>query len=173
MTTDTPVQDAPMPSGVEAMSKQELWNWFHRSQCAAVEQSYLREKFFAMTTGLHTARVSLSGNPHAIIEEQRKRMRGLEQQMGEMQKGYDTKLRRALAGAKVAESPAAPAQALALLQRVRDSFLFAEDDGSVGVSSEIDSELFADICALLAPATALVGPAIPVPSRVLARRGES
>lgn len=90
---------APMPPGVEAMTKQELWDWFHRSQCAAAEQQYLKERFFSVTTGLHSARVSMLGNPHAIIEEQRKRMRGLEQQMAEMQKGYDKKLRKAVAAA--------------------------------------------------------------------------
>lgn len=105
--TDIENKDAPMPSGVEAMSKQELWNWFHRSERAAAEQLYLREKFFHVTTGLHTARVSMLGNPHAIIEEQRKRIRGLEQQMAEMQKGYDKKLRKALAAAALAG--AAPA----------------------------------------------------------------
>lgn len=105
--TDIENKDAPMPSGVEAMSKQELWNWFHRSERAAAEQLYLREKFFHVTTGLHSARVSILGNPHAIIEEQRKRIRGLEQQMAEMQKGYDKKLRKALAAA--ATTTVAPA----------------------------------------------------------------
>lgn len=146
-------KDAPMPSGVEAMSKQELWNWFHRIQCAAAEQSYLREKFFAMTTGLHTARASMLGNPHAIIEEQRKRMRGLEQQMGEMQKGYDTKLRRAVAAVVAGGRPTQAADALVLLRRVRDSFLSAEDGGTLSVSPEIDSALFDEICALLAPSS--------------------
>lgn len=110
--TDIADKDAPMPSGVEAMSKQELWNWFHRSQCAAVEQLYLREKFFHVTTGLHTARVSMLGNPHAIIEEQRKRIHGLEQQMAQMQKGYDKKLRKALAATTAASAaPVSPTAA--------------------------------------------------------------
>lgn len=110
----TTEKDAPMPPGVEAMSKQELWNWFHRSTQAAAEQTYLRDKFFTMTTGLHSARSAMLGDPPAIIEAQRARIRGLEQQMAQMQKGYETKLRKA-----ISKATAPGEEAFALLQRIR------------------------------------------------------
>lgn len=84
--------DAPMPSGVEKMTKQELWNWFARCQRAASERKYLKEKFFTMTTGLHSAR--LCDNPYEVIELQRKRIHGLETQMAQMQKGYERKFKK-------------------------------------------------------------------------------
>lgn len=97
MTTATPEVDAPMPTGVERMTKQELWNWFHRSQLASQEATQLRNKFFVLTTGLHSSKSATLANPHEIIEAQRQRMRGLEQQMAEMQRGYQRKLQRTVA----------------------------------------------------------------------------
>jgi hypothetical protein len=88
----------PMPSGVEAMSKQELWNWFSRCTHTAREQNSLSRKFFTMTTGLHPSYSHLK-DPYEIIEAQHKRMVGLELQMAQMQKGYAKKLKKALAQA--------------------------------------------------------------------------
>ncbi len=89
----------PMPSGVEAMSKQELWNWFSRSQRASGERVSLSRQFFVTTTGLHPSYSAMMNDPYAVIEAQRKRMAGLELQMAQMQKGYDKKLKKALAKA--------------------------------------------------------------------------
>lgn len=86
--------DAPMPSGVEKMTKQELWNWFQRYARAIAVKSEEEKRFFRLTTGLHDARMMT--NPLEIIEAQRKRMAGLELQMTQMQKGYDKKLKKAL-----------------------------------------------------------------------------
>lgn len=97
-------KDSPMPSGVEAMSKQQLWNWFHRSSTANAEKSSLSRKFFVTTTGLHPSYSAMMNNPWAVIEAQRKRMAGLELQMAQMQKGYATKLRKELAKAPPAQS---------------------------------------------------------------------
>lgn len=97
MAPVTPEVDAPMPSGVEAMTKQQLWNWFHRSQLASQESTRLRNQFYTTTTGLHHSKAASLTSPHEIIEAQRQRMRGLEQQMGEMQRGYQRKLQRTVA----------------------------------------------------------------------------
>lgn len=36
-----------------------------------------------------------------------------------------------------------------LLIKIRDSFLFTDDDGSIGVSDSIDTQLFSEICAMI------------------------
>lgn len=41
------------------------------------------------------------------------------------------------------------AEALKLLVRIREHFLFADDDGSIGISDAIDPDLFNDICAAI------------------------
>ncbi|MBC8740460.1 hypothetical protein F6X40_27880 [Paraburkholderia sp. UCT31] len=85
---------APMPSGVEKMSKEELWDWMHRSQTASAEQTCLRNTFFSVKTGLHSVHSSALGNADAVIELQRERIRGLEMQCAQMQKGYKRKVAR-------------------------------------------------------------------------------
>jgi hypothetical protein len=142
--SQTPEKDAPMPPGVEAMTKQELWNWFHRSTQAAAEQLRLREKFFTMTTGLHSARSYMLGDPPAIIEVQRARIRGLELQMAQMQKGYDKKLRKAVAAAT---SPGK--EALSLLRRVRNGCLALDGSGETVFDPAVDRGLYDEICSLL------------------------
>jgi hypothetical protein len=134
-------KDAPMPPGVEAMTKQELWNWFHRSTQAAAEQHRLRDKFFTMTTGLHSARSFMLGDPAAIVEAQRARIRGLELQMAQMQKGYDTKLRKAIS--------ARIAPAISLLQRVRMSCLGRDTAGIPSFSPDVDQTLLDEIQSFL------------------------
>jgi len=138
----TPEKDAPMPAGVEAMSKQQLWNWFQRTQRAAAETLALREKFFVTTTGLHPSRSHLLGDPSTTIEEQRKRIKGLEQQMGEMQRGYDKKLRKALAAAQASEK-----QALAALVKAR--LLFGSMTVAVEAGGDIPPELLAEFRVVL------------------------
>jgi hypothetical protein len=141
MTTE---KDAPMPPGVMNMSKQELWNWFHRSTQAAAEQRYLRDKFFAMTTGLHSARSTMLGDPAAIIEAQRARIHGLELQMAQMQKGYDKKLRKA-----VAKSNALGENALGLLRRVRMKCLGLDAAGEPTFEGSIDRGIYDEMNTLL------------------------
>lgn len=140
----TPEKDAPMPAGVEAMSKQQLWNWFQRTQRAAAETQAMRERFFVTTTGLHPARSHLLGDPSTTIEEQRKRIKGLEQQMGEMQRGYDKKLRKA-----VAHATASCDSAFGLLRRVRLSCLAVDGAGAPTFVGEVDRGIYDEICALL------------------------
>jgi hypothetical protein len=138
-------KDAPMPPGVAAMSKQALWNWFHRSTQAAAEQLRLREKFFTMTTGLHSARSSMLGDPPAIIEAQRARIRGLEMQMAQMQKGYDKKLRKA-----VAKVDARSEQVTGLLRRVRMACLALGADNEPTFHGAIGRPLYDEMCTVLA-----------------------
>lgn len=137
-------KDAPMPPGVEAMTKQQLWNWFHRSTQAAAEQLRLREKFFTMTTGLHSSRSAMLGDPAAIVEAQRARIRGLETQMAQMQKGYDKKERKA-----VAKVNALGDKALGLLRRVRMSCLALDAGGEPTFDPAINRELYNEISRLL------------------------
>jgi hypothetical protein len=140
----TTEKDAPMPAGVEAMTKQELWNWFHRSTQAAAEQLRLREKFFTMTTGLHSARSTMLGDPPAIIEAQRARIRGVELQMAQMQKGYDKKLRKA-----VAKTNAQGAKTLGLLRRIRMNCLALDATGEPTFVGAIDRGIYDEMCTLL------------------------
>lgn len=142
--SQTPEKDAPMPPGVEAMSKQELWNWFHRSTQAAAERVYLRDKFFTLTTGLHSARSTMLGDPPAIIEAQRARIRGLELQMAQMQKGYDKKLRKALAKAQAQSE-----KAFGLLRRVRLKCLGLGADNEPVFVGAVDRSLFDEMNSLL------------------------
>lgn len=78
------------------MTKQELWDWFSSSTNAHAERAYSDQRFFSLTTGLHPSRYRIMGDPVQIIEAQRKRMRGLEIQMSQMQRGYERKLKREL-----------------------------------------------------------------------------
>jgi len=91
MTTES---DVPMPDGVERMTKQQLWNWLCQCQTSNNEVSRLRGKFFLATTGLRASRSYMIGDQASIIEEQRKRIMGLEIQIAQLRRGYEANLRK-------------------------------------------------------------------------------
>jgi len=84
----------PMPAGVEKMTKEELWQWFARCQHAAKVQNTSDKTLFTMTTALHPSYWQYRNTPWNIIDLQAKRIRGLELQMAQMQKGYKKKFEK-------------------------------------------------------------------------------
>jgi hypothetical protein len=84
---------APMPPGVQDMSKEQLWDWFQRSTRAHQELNWSTRRFWSITTGLHGVHVERGvPSPYEAIELQRARIKGLELQMAQMHKGYRKKI---------------------------------------------------------------------------------
>ena len=84
-----------LPSGIEEMSKEKLWEWFERSTRAHRELAAVRGFLWNTTTGLHRAHVERSiPDYRETIELQRVRIKGLETQMQQMHKGYRRKIAR-------------------------------------------------------------------------------
>lgn len=105
---------APMPEGVERMTKQELWDWFAASTRAHRVINDKHRRFFELTTGLNGCLVDnhyQQPHPNEVIEMQRKRILGLSQQMREMKKGYERKIARLEKKVQLANAPAAAKEA--------------------------------------------------------------
>lgn len=86
----------PIPAGVEAMSKEQIWEWMARSQHAHQQLNDLDRQLFCMTTRLHPSYSKLWDKPWAVIDLQARRIQGLELQMAQMQKGYKKKFAKLL-----------------------------------------------------------------------------
>lgn len=85
-----------MPAGIEKMSKEELWQWFQRSQRAHGELATTKRFLWTTTTGLHQSYVDGGSIPsyQETIELQRKTILGLRTQMQQMHRGYRRKITR-------------------------------------------------------------------------------
>lgn len=94
-------QLAKMPPGIERMSKEELYDLYHRHMMAVSEQHNQQRMMCGMTTGLHPSYYRFLNQPQTIIELQMKRIRGLEMQMQQMNKGYQKKFAKLTKEAKL------------------------------------------------------------------------
>lgn len=84
-----------MPPGVQAMTKEQLWEWFERSSRAAALSRQHRRDYWSITTGLsHALADHTIPDYPATVEMQRAKIAGLRKQMQQMHAGYRRKIAR-------------------------------------------------------------------------------